>query len=143
MLNKYTIIFSLLLLPACDPQPDPIDENLPGTGGFVEIECPGGYLCPPADAAPRCADPDMRLSPGGLCSYPCGSEPYAVECPGLYQSECIFDFMCGTPCETDADCYSAGYGSWASCWNHFGDVATCVDRDFVEPQSFSEGDSTG
>lgn len=144
MRTKFAIIFSLLFLPACDPQPDPPDENLPATGGFLEIECPGGYLCPPNDDHPWCDDSDFQGSPGGLCSLPCMNDD---DCPGIRGGECISNFICGTPCTTNQDCYDVGYGDWAVCWEFSPTLSVCSDEAYVSEQSSTSSggavDSTG
>lgn len=141
---KYAI-FSILFLAACDPQPDdPPDEMLPATGGFLKVECPGGYLCPPNDDEPWCDNSDFRASPGGLCSLSCRDD----ECPGAKGAECIANYICGTPCETDLDCYDVGYGDWVVCWKFSLELSICSDRSHVDDSfSASSGavdiDSTG
>lgn len=100
------------------------NETLPDTGGFLEVNCPSGYLCPPEDKAPYCAD-GMKVSPAGLCSFFCSEK---TGCLKLYESECISEYMCGTPCDSEQDCYDAGYGSWASCWKVSEQISVCADR---------------
>lgn len=125
-----------LLLSACVVDPD-THEELPGTGGFLHVECPAGYMCEPYDDG-SCFHQDMTLAPSGLCSYHCSTDE---DCPALKGATCVDAFMCGTVCQDDADCADAGYDEGVRCWE------TPVDGIFVcanPPYEVLEGlDETG
>lgn len=111
MRNFFTA-FPIILttLTACDTR-EPVSDDLPATGGFVEFECPGGYQCPPDPNSGCDANPWAIHAQNGLCTAECldaggsgtGGAPDEDVClPG---TECIPGaFACARRCETDADC---------------------------------------
>ena len=145
---KPTVLLSLFVLAACPADDTTLDE-LPATGGFLELECPGGYLCPP-DQGGVCAHANMEVAPSGLCSFRCME---TEDCPLLIRGGrastvgCIAEFMCGSTCETDADCVAYGYEEPTHCWdvNSDGELRVCADPTYeaTMPPMADGGSSAG
>ncbi len=139
-MQRIVPLFALVFISACDPSTPP-DKDMTETDGSPETTCPGGYLCQPNSTYPSCDGEGMQVSPAGLCSYPCANRN---SCPTALGGECIYDYMCGTPCQIDKDCHAVGYGTWAICWTAFDGVSVCADPAAVnDPFPSSAADSTG